>query len=50
MSDRSVDEEQVAREHLAQVRPAAQWAYLVGVLVGSTLVMLLLIVVLAGRA
>jgi hypothetical protein len=50
MSEKSVDVGQVRREHLEEVHEAAHWAYLVGILVGGTLLMLLLIAVLGGTA
>jgi hypothetical protein len=46
MSERTIDEEQIREEHLRQVKPLAQWAYLVGVLVGRTILMLALIALL----
>jgi hypothetical protein len=43
MSDRTIDAEKVREEHLAEVRESLHWVYLVGVLVGSTILMLVLI-------
>lgn len=43
MSERTIREEQVRDEHLAEVRQPAQWAYLLGVLGVGTLLMLGLI-------
>jgi hypothetical protein len=43
MSDRSIDEDQVRREQLADVNVPAQWAYLAAVLFGGLLLMLVLI-------
>src|SRR5687767_3424734 len=40
MSDKTITEEKVRKEHLGEVNPAAHWAYLVGVLVGSTVLMI----------
>ncbi len=48
MNEREIDAESVRREHLQAVHQPAQWAYLVGVLAGGTLVMLGLIAGLAG--
>ncbi len=50
MSEKSIDVEQVWREHLAEVHEAGHWAYLAVVLVGGTLLMLLLIAFLGGTA
>ena len=47
-SERTVTEDQVREEHLKQVNQAAHWAYLFGVLIGGTLLMILLIAVIAG--
>jgi len=43
MSDRSIDEDQVRREQLADVNVPVQWAYLAAVLFGGLLLMLVLI-------
>jgi len=43
MSEKTITEEDIRKEHLAQVHEPAQWAYLVGVLLGGTLLMLGLI-------
>ena len=48
MSERTIDEDGVRQEHLAEVHQGAHWAYLLGVLVGGGLLMLLLIAWLAG--
>ena len=50
MSERNVDEDQVRTEHLAEVSPAAQWAYLFGVLLGGILLMIALIAMLGATA
>jgi hypothetical protein len=43
MSERDVTEEDVRKEHLAEVDARVQWAYLFAVLIGGTVLMLLLI-------
>ena len=43
MSERTISEEQVRAEHLKEVYPPAQWAYVLGVLAVGTLLMLGLI-------
>ena len=48
MSERDADKEQVRKEHLAEVNPAAHWAYLFAVVGGGLLAMLALIAVLGG--
>ena len=48
MSEKTIDEEAVRREHLEKVKPLAQWIYLVGVLGGGTLLMIAFIALLAG--
>ena len=50
MSNRNIDADTVREEHLAEVRVPIHWAYLVGVLVGSTLLMLLLIAALGASS
>jgi hypothetical protein len=50
MSERTVDLEQVWREHLQEVNQPAHWAYLVGALAGGTVLMLLLIAILGGTS
>ena len=42
-SERNLTEDQVRQDHLAAVHQPAQWAYLFGVLIGGTVLMLLLI-------
>lgn len=48
MSERTVTTEDIEREHLAEVRPGYQAAYLFGVLAGGLAGMLALIAVLAA--
>lgn len=48
MSERDIDREAVRKEHLAEVNPAAHWAYLVAILGGGTVAMLALIAWLGG--
>ena len=43
MADKNITMEQVEAEHLNEVNPAAHWAYVVGVLSLSLLLMLALI-------
>ena len=50
MSERNVDKHQVRDEHLAEVNSGAQWAYLLGVLVGGFLLMVALLAMLEGTA
>ena len=40
MSEKTIDEEQVRGEHLAEVNEPAHWAYLAGVMSAGTLLML----------
>ncbi len=40
MSDKTIDQEQVRQEHLAEVNVTAHWLYLLAALVGGTLLML----------
>ena len=47
-SERTLSEDQVREEHLKEVNQPAQWAYLFGVLVGGTVLMILLIAAIAG--
>ena len=48
MSEANIDEEQVRQEHLASVNVGAHWLYLIGVLVGGTALMVLVIAVLGA--
>jgi len=48
MSERTIDEDRVREEHLAEVHEVAHWAYLLGVVVGGSVLMLLLMAWLAG--
>ena len=50
MTERSVDQERVRQEHLAEVRVSLQWGILVGVIGGGTLLMLGLIALLGATA
>ena len=50
MNDRMLTPADIEREHLAQVRPPWQWAYLIGVLGGGGLVMLAMIAALGQAA
>ena len=49
-SERNLTEDQVRQEHLEAVHQPAQWAYLFGVLIGGTVLMVLLIAAIAGGA
>ena len=48
MSEKTITEEQVRKEHLGEVNPAAHWVYVFAVVVGSTILMLVFIALLAG--
>jgi hypothetical protein len=50
VSDRDIDRGQVHQEHLAEVNPAAHWAYLLAILGGGLVAMLALIALLGGTA
>ena len=43
MSEKTIDAEAVRQEHLAEVHQPAHWAYLFGMLLGATALMLLFI-------
>jgi hypothetical protein len=47
-SEQTISEEKVREEHLAEVNATAHWLYLFGVVVASTLVMIVFIALLAG--
>jgi hypothetical protein len=40
MSEKTIDQDTVRQEHLAEVHEPAHWAYLFGVMLGTTLLML----------
>jgi hypothetical protein len=46
VKEREITEDQVRREHLAEVHQPTQWLYLLGVLVGGSMLMVALIAVL----
>jgi hypothetical protein len=48
MTEQRVDAERVRQEHLAEVHEPAHWAYLFGVLIGGTLLMLGLVAILGS--
>jgi hypothetical protein len=48
MSEAKVSEEDVRREHLESVHEGAHWAYLFGVLLAGTVLMLLFIAMLGA--
>jgi hypothetical protein len=50
MSDKTITEEKVREEHLREVNSNAQWAYLLGVILVSTFVMIVFIALMAGAA
>ena len=50
MSERKMDAEKVREEHLAEVHESAHWAYLLGVVLGSTVLMLIYISLLGPTA
>lgn len=43
MSESKIDAETVREEHLSEVRESVHWAYLFGVVLGSTAIMLLFV-------
>jgi hypothetical protein len=49
-NEKTLSEDDVRAQHLAEVNQAAQWAYLLTVLIGGTLLMVVLIAALAGAA
>jgi hypothetical protein len=50
MSELKMSEDKVREEHLAEVNIGGHWAYLFGVLLGSTLLMIGLIAVLGSAS
>ena len=50
MSERTITEEEVRLEHLAEVHQSWHWAYIAAVLLGGLAAMLLLLWVLGGTA
>ena len=40
MTEKTIDQAAVRQEHLAEVHQPAHWAYLLGVMLGTTVVML----------
>jgi hypothetical protein len=50
VSEKTIDQETIREEHLKEVHQPAQWAYLLGVLIGGTLLMLGLIALLGAGA
>lgn len=48
MSEKTINEEEVRQEHLAEVNEPRHWAYLASVLAGSMLLMLALIALLGS--
>lgn len=46
MSERTIDEEQVRREHLQEANPGMHWLYLVAVVLGSFILLVGLIALL----
>lgn len=50
MSEKTISEEKVREEHLGEVNPTAHWAYMFGVLLGSTVLMVVFIALMAGAA
>jgi hypothetical protein len=47
-NERSLSEDDVRDEHLANISQGAHWVYLFGVIIGSMLVMVALIALLGG--
>ena len=50
MSEKTITDEKVREEHLREVNPNAHWAYLFGVLLVSTFLMVVFIALMAGAA
>jgi len=50
MSEKSITEEKVREEHLREVNPTAHWGYLFGVLVLSTILMIVFIALMGSAA
>jgi hypothetical protein len=48
--ERNITEQDVYKEHMKSVNPAAHWAYLLGVLAVSFIAMVALIALLGGTA
>jgi hypothetical protein len=48
MSEKTITEEEVRDEHLGEVNPTAHWIYVLGVVVGSTILMIVFIALLGG--
>jgi hypothetical protein len=48
MSDQTITERDVQKEHLREVSPGTHWAYLFGVLAGGLVLMLLLMALLGA--
>jgi hypothetical protein len=48
MSEKSITEEKVRKEHEAEVNPTAHWIYVFSVVVGSTVLMMSFIALLGG--
>ena len=48
MSEKTITEEQIRKEHMGEVKPTAQWAYLFGVVLVSTVLMIGFIALLGG--
>jgi hypothetical protein len=48
MSEEKITEQQVRKEHMREVNPAAHWAYLFGVLGGGLALMVLFMALLGG--
>ena len=47
-SEKTLTEDDVRAEHLAEVNQTAHWAYLFAVLIGGTILMVLYIALMAG--
>ena len=48
MSEKTITEEQVRKEHLDEVNPTAHWIYVFAVVVGSTVLMIAFIALLGA--
>jgi hypothetical protein len=50
MAEKDLTIDDIREEHLREIHQPAQWAYLFGVLIGGTLLMLLYIAILGGSS
>jgi hypothetical protein len=50
VSEKTIDQETIREEHLKEVHQPAQWAYMLGVILGGTVLMLGFIALLGAGA